>query len=397
MNVSIKPILRTAKKREDGTCPIWIRITAHRKTRFVSSGVAVEPKYWNGKKAQVRKGHPIAPALNARIEQLVTDLRQEALSHKTTTAEAVKRSISGVSGSFSSYFQQHIDMLHEAGRYWPWKAHRVTLGKLNTCFSSNINWHDLDAKFLRKYERHLKELGNGPNTIVKEMHRIHHLVRKAIKEGLITPLDDPFVGYDKPKKQATERRKLTPEEIQSLEAAQLEPGSTRELARDSWLFAFYAGGMRFGDLCCLKVGDVNEKRITYRMNKTKALVSNPLPPQAILMANHYGRDKSNDAFLFPHLTAGDEDDSNRLRKRIASRNTLVNTYLKKVAQEVGVDPEGLSMHVARHSFADFARTKSGNLYAISKTLGHSDLKITEQYLSSFDQQAVDALGADLWS
>jgi len=40
-------------------------------------------------------------------------------------------------------------------------------------------------------------------------------------------------------------------------------------------------------------------------------------------------------------------------------------------------------------FADIARQKTDNIYNLSKTLGHSSLKVTEAYLSSFDEKAVD--------
>ncbi|GAB5518818.1 MAG: hypothetical protein RhofKO_10690 [Rhodothermales bacterium] len=132
------------------------------------------------------------------------------------------------------------------------------------------------------------------------------------------------------------------------------------------------------------------------MNKTGARISNPLPPQALAMAERYAESKTDADFLFPHLKTGEDMDANVLRRRISSRNALTNKYLKMVAQRAGLEPDGFSMHVARHSFADYARTKSPNLYAISKTLGHANLKITETYLRSFDQQAVDALGAELW-
>lgn len=48
------------------------------------------------------------------------------------------------------------------------------------------------------------------------------------------------------------------------------------------------------------------------------------------------------------------------------------------------------MHLARHSFANIARQKNANVYDISKTLGHSNLKITETYLSKFDTASQDA-------
>lgn len=48
------------------------------------------------------------------------------------------------------------------------------------------------------------------------------------------------------------------------------------------------------------------------------------------------------------------------------------------------------MHLARHSFANIARQKNANVYDISKALGHSNLKITETYLSKFDTASQDA-------
>lgn len=47
------------------------------------------------------------------------------------------------------------------------------------------------------------------------------------------------------------------------------------------------------------------------------------------------------------------------------------------------------MHIARHSFANIARQKKANVYDISKALGHSSLKITENYLSKFDTTSQD--------
>jgi len=36
-----------------------------------------------------------------------------------------------------------------------------------------------------------------------------------------------------------------------------------------------------------------------------------------------------------------------------------------------------------------AHQKTDNIYNLSKTLGHSSIKITEAYLASFDEKAVD--------
>ncbi|MDB4539451.1 tyrosine-type recombinase/integrase [Saprospiraceae bacterium] len=73
--------------------------------------------------------------------------------------------------------------------------------------------------------------------------------------------------------------------------------------------------------------------------------------------------------------------------RISSRTTKINELLKNIASKAGIDKR-LTSHVARHSFAEIARVKGVPLYDISKALGHSSLAITEQYLSSFDENSL---------
>jgi len=62
--------------------------------------------------------------------------------------------------------------------------------------------------------------------------------------------------------------------------------------------------------------------------------------------------------------------------------------LKEIAKGAKISKK-ITTHTARHSFADIARQKTDNIYNLSKTLGHSSLKVTEAYLSSFDEKAVD--------
>ena len=103
-------------------------------------------------------------------------------------------------------------------------------------------------------------------------------------------------------------------------------------------------------------------------------------------------------YIYSHfLKDGDEANSVKLRRRISSRNVVVNQNLKKLAKLAGIEEGGLSFHVARHSFADYARRQSGDLYTVSKSLGHTSLHVTQNYLKSFDKDAVDKLASQLWS
>lgn len=394
---TVKLILRKSKVRSDGTAPIYLRITANRKSRFLSSGVNVEPKHWNDRRQEVRRSHELAAAYNAKLH----DLRVEAiqLSLEADTAQQVKRQLDGSGGSLTAYILRYIEGLDQDKRYWGWKRTRVHLGKLQACFGQHIDWKEIDRDALVQFERYLaKEQGNAPSTIRKEMAILGRVFRQAVKDGELRADQNPFHLYDLPRAKPPERIKLTLQEIDQLASVTLEPGSWAALARDAWLISFYLGGMRFGDLASLKVENLKEGRCTYRMNKTERLVSLPIPEQAQSLLQLYLEGKEEDEFALPFLKRGDDADPRKLRRRIGSKNALCNRFIKVAAKRAGLDKaNNLSMHISRHSFADYARQKSGNLYAISKTLGHASLQITQAYLKSFDQEAVDQLADELWS
>lgn len=393
-NASVKLILRENKKKKDGTVPIWIRITANRKSRYISTGIYIEPKHWNEKKHKIRASHPLAPTLNASLQKAMLRVTEEALD--TTSADTVKASVKSGGGSFTAYFEQFIEGLNTQDRFWDWKKYRVTLKKLRACLGNEIHWKDLNRSALQDFEKYLREeCGNSNNTTRKELQRLRRVIRQGIKDSIVKPEADPFLVYDRPPAKEVERRKLSIEEIQALEQLDLEAGSSLCIARDAFILSFYGGGIRFGDVCLLRAQSVNAGRLEYRMMKTGSLVSIPLPGPALRIVEEYATSRR--YYLFPYLKKGIEKNPVELRRRINSRNVVVNGELKRLAKMAELQSEGLTFHVARHSFADYARRQSGDLYAVSKTLGHTSLQVTQQYLRSFDRDAVDRLADELWS
>ena len=74
---------------------------------------------------------------------------------------------------------------------------------------------------------------------------------------------------------------------------------------------------------------------------------------------------------------------------ITSANALINGHLKTIAEKIGVS--NISMHVARHSFADIAKRKTGNVFAVSDALDHSSVSVTEDYFSAASRAENDDL------
>ena len=191
----------------------------------------------------------------------------------------------------------------------------------------------------------------------------------------------------------TNKEKLTWEEIEALKALELEEGTLLWHTRNCFMLAFYCAGMRAGDLIQLRgtniVSGNGEWRISYRMDKTSATKDILLLPEALSIITQYiSLNNRTSDYIFPLL------DNNApyakaitweskeqlpfnikklLLQHVNAKNSLLNKYLSKLALMAGIEKK-VSMHIARHSFANIARQKKANVYDISKALGHSSLK-----------------------
>ncbi len=401
-NVSTALYQKVSKTKADGTAPVYVRVTAHRKSTLVSTGIYVEPRHWNARTARVRAAHDLADAYNSKLQAALNEACEAALGAPSATA--VKTALDGPSGSLTAYGERFVDRLRAKGAtaHWEVKKYSTTLSKLRGALGQDLSWNEVDRDALDAFERYCRETkGNSPNTVRKELTRLRRIYKQAIRDREIAPADDPFLVYEKPRGERVERRKLPIADIQTIAALGSDDGvtdgSVESVARDAFAFSFYAGGMRFGDVCLLKAADVRQDRVEYRMMKTATPMSVPLPaPVSDIVTRYAATAGTRGGYLFPLLRSGDERDGVTLRKRISSRNVQVNAALKRLAEKAEIAKAGLSFHVARHSFADHARTKSGDLYAISKSLGHGNLQTTETYLKSFDRDAVDRLAENLW-
>ena len=400
VQTSVKLIQRLEKKKKDGTAPIYIRATSNRKSRYKATGISIPPKDWNKAKGQVRASHELSVALNRKLGDILHEAQR--LSLDRLSAEAVQKSLGG-GGSLTAYFQQHIDDLDARGAYWEHKKYSVTRNKLHAALGrEELRWADLDLLALRRFMNYMEAtLKNGRNTALKDYSRLGRVVKQAVRDGEIKPADNPFAYDERLPSKRVNRRKLTREEVDAIGNLTITngvaEGSLLSLARDVFVFSFYAGGMRFSDAAKLKAQDVKLGKVTFISMKTDTPVSIPIPQEAQAIAERHSHDAAaRGGYLFPMLQAGDEVDGTRLRRRISSWNAKLNVCLKTLAPMADLKPDGLSFHIARHSYADHARLHSGDLFGIGKTLGHSSVQTTEKYLRSFDQDSVDAVAREIW-
>jgi len=400
MSLSIGLTQLKRKKRKDGTIPIYIRITEDRKSRYRSTGIAVKNSDWNSNSKKVSTSHRRYQHLNIQLRhQLseVEEIKRQLYKTDSLSMSAIMNELSEDTDTRSilhqaKEYRKHLDN----DRYWEHRHFGVVINNLSAFIEKNGHSDRLDklnSDWITGLQDYLiKDVGNGNNTVRKKMQRVRSMIRWLIKTNEIK--DDPFAKVDPVARTKTNQKtKLTFEQIEAIKNLQLKQGSDLWHVRNYFMYSFYNAGIRFGDLCCLSWDNIIDGRLIYEMNKTgsRKSIQQMEPMRQIL--DLYRTDDCT-GYIFPILQK-DFTDPGELRKRISSNNVIVNRHLKAIAKKAGIQAN-ISFHVSRHSFANYALKKGMDLYSISKALGHSDLKITEEYINSFDEELLDKSMDKLW-
>ena len=399
MNATINFEIRENKEDANGECPLYLRITYNRKPSWMSLGFKVKPSDWNKDKQLIRRSNSRYKVLNDQLLKTKAKAHDAILELKEIDKLDSKRVVAMIKGhdnkEFFTYAKKYIDSVRDSGSIRLAKNTQVIVNKIKGfAKSDSLSFNSIDLEFIENLSSYMRiECENHNNTIRKNLQFLGGIIKSANRDGFVNgnPLDNyQLPTYQKPKKEA-----LSYDEILAIQNLELEEGSNLWHTRNYFLFSFYNAGVRFGDICKLKVGDVQDGRLKYLMSKTSNN-SNPkwknikLLPEALEILELYDYDKrNNDEYLFPIVNTSKKlDNPIVFDKEKQSQNTQANKRLKKIAELAGIN-QSLSTHIARHSFANYALKKGMSVYSISKALAHSDLKTTESYLNSFDEELLD--------
>lgn len=399
MNASINFEIRENREDTNGECPVYLRITYNRKPTWMSLGFKVKPTDWNKDRQQVRRSNSRYKVLNDQLLKTKAKAHDAILELKEIDKLDSKRVVAMIKGhdnkEFFAYAKKYIDSVREKGSIRLAKNTQVIVNKMKDFTKSDsLSFNSIDLEFIENLSSYMKvECDNKNNTIRKNLQFLGGIIKSAIRDGFVN--ENPLNNYQLPTYQKPKKEALSYEEIVAIQNLELKKGSNLWHTRNYFMFSFYNAGVRFGDICKLKVGDVQDGRLKYLMSKTSNN-SNPkwknikLLPEAIEILELYNYDNRNkDEHLFPIVdTSKKLDDPIVFDKEKQSQNTQANKRLKVIAQKAGIN-QSLSTHIARHSFANFALKKGMSVYSISKALAHSDLKTTETYLNSFDEELLD--------
>ncbi|HED05613.1 MAG TPA: integrase [Ignavibacteria bacterium] len=258
---------------------------------------------------------------------------------------------------------------------------------------SNLTFYDITMGWLKEYESYMTDIkGRSLTTVGIYLRSLRAAFNKAIREKEIDREFYPF-GKGKYVIPATKNVKKALDHNQLSILFHAEPQTTeQEKARDFWFFSYACNGMNMKDILLMRYKDVQDGKIEFVRAKTKnttkahskaiTVYLNDFTKEVI---NKYGNpDKTPENRVFNIIPPNIPPE--KLRSAINNFTRFVNQHIKKLCKANSL-PEETSTYWARHSFATNAIRNGATMEFIQESLGHQNMKTTQNYFAGFDNDA----------
>ena len=387
---------------KDPIYPIKLRVTFARKQRYYPLDVsAVSKADWEKiqsgqrmSKSQREVFHAIREYEGRAIE--ITDTLHPFSFHAFDTRWKSSAMPTHSSKSFQAVFKEYIEDLQRAGRASTTSSYQCAFNSL-TSFSKNLAWNDLTPEFLEEYEAYMREEGKSQNTIGIYLRSLRAVINYGIANGLFAKEYYPFGRKSHGKYQIpaaqNKKRALSKKEVEAIKALEVKPGSRKELARDFWLFSYYANGCNIKDIVHLRWKDIDWKegviqfvrKKTERANKSNQVqITAVIHPHITEVIQRRGVDDSQpENYVFSIIDANQTAEEQHKHTQEFVRR--INIGLKQIAKELNLT-KNLTTYTARHSHAYALLMGGASLEVIMDQFKHSSMKTTMNYIDSIDNE-----------
>ena len=228
-------------------------------------------------------------------------------------------------------------------------------------------------------QQYLSSLPDKPSSIARKASALRGFYKFLMMEKIIS--HNPTANLELPKRTRTLPKFLSIDEIELLISSAGDIKNSIRLR--AMIELLYASGLRVSELCELPMtGVLGDKLLIHGKGAKERLV--PMHDAAIHALNKWldARGNNESKYVFP---------SNSTTGHITRDGFF--KILKKCAILAGIDPNRVSPHVLRHSFASHLLAGGANLRAIQTMLGHEDISTTQIYTHVMPHEIMDTIEA----
>jgi integrase/recombinase XerD len=377
-------VISPTKINQKGLCPLNCRITLNKERKQFTTGLFVNPVFWDNKLQKVKTQD--YKFINAQIKQIKTKIDNIVLVIQLQGGDCTLDNI------YNKYIGKEIKKKEYILSYY--KQYLIKIKKLvgleikdNTYnkfvyvgnhLEAFIKWkfkradyllEELSLQFLDDFDYYLKtEKKQEQITINKTIQRLRAPIKQAISEGYLDR--DPFILH----KAKTVRKTvifLTTEELKTFEETVFQQKRLSTI-QDLFIFCCYTG-LAYNEMSNLEskhiiIGFDSMNWIQMKREKTQRLISIPILPKAQEIIEKYSTESNR---IFPPIS-----------------NQKFNSYLKEIADITGIEKR-LTHHIARKTFASTVLLYNDvPMEIVSELLGHSNMTITQESYGKIVQKKV---------
>ena len=396
---SIKLLLNKQRMLNDGRFPLVFQIIHQRRKLLHYTKYRIFQEQFNSESREIENCESSVYSAKEIIE-INRELKREYKKLRNRILELEKKnepySVDDIIEStrknsrHSYYLLQYIDSqvaykkaMGKDGIAAAYHSTRISLKKYLNKISTkktDIGMEKIDCSFVVGYEDCLYVQGLARNTINYYLRNFRTIYNSAIRNGYKPRNNNPFAHIQtKPCK--TVKRAINKNDMKELSYLSLSVHSGMDIARDLYLFGFYAQGMAFVDIVLLKKKNINGNILSYRRHKSKQLIHIVITPQMQVLINKYANSSE---YVFPIIKIASSTSVYEQYRLALGR---MNRHLKKIASLLNINVR-LTTYTARHTWATLARDSGAPISIISAGLGHTSEEMTRVYLKDFDQETL---------
>jgi len=224
---------------------------------------------------------------------------------------------------------------------------------------------------------YLSHLNEKPSSVARKASSLRSFYKFLMLEKIIK--SNPTTNLELPKRGRALPKYLSPQEIELLISS---AGDVKNSVRLRCMIELlYASGLRVSELCELPISaNLGDKLLIHGKGAKERLVPMHEGAQNALHQWLNIRDETNSKYIFP----------SKAKSGHITRDGFFK-ILKKCAVLAGIEPDRVSPHVLRHSFASHLLAGGANLRIIQTMLGHEDISTTQIYTHVLPEKLKDTV------
>ncbi len=380
------------RPKKNGNCSVKIKITHNRNRKYYTTGIELTSedfyKVMDGKRRTFEQKDIHSKILHFQHKaQMILD-RLTVFTFDNFEEHYFEQR--NITNSVSFAFDKYIEFLTLENRIGTAVSYNCAKNSIES-FRKGVTFAEITPVFLKKYEYWMLENKRSVSSIGIYLRSLRAVFNQQNIDSSIYPFGEGKNKYSIPTGKNI-KKALTIDEVGKIYNYVAPNNSTKDMAKDYWLFLYLCNGMNVKDFCLLKWENIDGDMLNYQRAKTKRsqkeskLISVALKPETLEIIKKWGQPSVlKDAYIFPHLQNGMTAVKERATYQQLTKT--INKYMKQIGAELQLGKD-ITTYFARHSFATVLKRSGAKIEMISELLGHSSVEVTESYLDSFEKEQI---------